>query len=110
MTKNEIINEIVKNKTIEKVASEHYTYIGGTNLDDFIQEVLLILCEMSTNKITKLYEDGQLIFYLISIVHNQAKNYKSTFNKKYHRDFEVLCPEIFDSSMKETDEDKDWEG
>lgn len=84
MTKNEIITEIYNSNIVVKLAKKYGSYIKDYNIDDFCQEIYLILAEMPDDKLINLYNTKQLDFYIISIIRNQATNDISTFNKTYN--------------------------
>lgn len=103
-TKDEIIQELINKKFIEKLCTTFSGQLGG-NKDDFYGEMwMIILTEISEEKLVKLYHDKTLYFYLLSIARNQVVNDKSTFNRMYNRKINTIPIEDY---ITEQDEDNE---
>lgn len=83
MSREDILKYLLSQKLIEKLASRFYSQLG-TNKQDYIQEMYLIICEIPENKLIHLFERGELIYYIISICRNQAVYTKSKFNQMFN--------------------------
>ena len=74
MTSNQIINELAKNKVIEKlvanISPEGDSSPGALSFDnrDLSQLIYLTLLEKPNSLIEDLYSKGELIFYVIRII------------------------------------------
>ena len=74
---------MLSQKLIEKLASRFSSQLG-TNKQDYIQEMYLILCEIPEKRLIDIFEKGELIYYIISICRNQAIYKKSKFNLTFN--------------------------
>lgn len=84
MTRNDIIVELYNARTIEKLATKFSSQIGYNDWSDFVQHIYLILLNMDESKLVRLYESNELIYYVVSIIRNQAVNTNSDFHRTYH--------------------------
>lgn len=76
-----IFNEIYKKKIPDKISSMNADKFRETeDIDDYIQEMYLILLSIDEKKIKDLYEEKKLEDYFAKICYNQLKNAKSTYN------------------------------
>ena len=86
MTSNQIINELAKNKVIEKlvanISPEGDSSPGTLSSDnqDLSQLIYLTLLEKPNSLIEDLYSKGELIFYVIRII---TRNVYSTTSPYY---------------------------
>lgn len=85
MTSNQIINELAKNKVIEKLVaniSPDDSSPGALSSDnqDLSQLIYLTLLEKPNALIEDLYSKGELIFYVIRII---TRNVYSTTSPYY---------------------------
>lgn len=103
MTKNEIIEEIYNTGDIITIANTwaDKKYIKSSDREQFKSELYLILCEMPEEKIKRLYDKKQLMFYIIAVAKNQATNYKSKFNKMFRDKKMIYVKEYFESIFNE---------
>lgn len=67
MTKYEIINELAKNKTVEKML----THFSTINKADLSQNIYLSLLCKDENMLNELYNNGQINQYISGIVYRQ---------------------------------------
>lgn len=80
MIKN-IFNEVYKKKIPEKIGLMNKDKFRETeDIDDYIQEMYLILLSIDDKKIKDLYEEKKLEDYFAKICYNQLNNTKSTYN------------------------------
>lgn len=101
MTRDDVINTIINSNLIEKLSNTFVSRLG-VNKEDFIQEMYLILLEIPEERLVKLYTEGSLNFYLLSVARNQVVNDKSTFNKKYNS---KIIEYVYDYPIEESDDD-----
>ena len=80
LTKNQIIATLFTGKNfcdcIKKIQPEHLR-------EDLKQEVILVICELSEEKIQGLHLRKQLEFYTVRIILNMVKNSNHPFSKKF---------------------------
>ena len=85
MTKYEIIDELSKNATVEKIVNKMVS--SSKNRfdfpDDLIQDIYVLLLEKDEDLIVNLYNKGELGFYLLKVVRNQLLSKNSPYYTKY---------------------------
>ena len=85
MTKYEIIDELCKNATVEKIVNKLVS--SSKNRfdfpDDLIQDIYVLLLEKDEDLIVNLYNKGELGFYLLKVVRNQLLSTNSPYYTKY---------------------------
>ena len=87
MTKWEIVDELSKNNTVEKII---YKLLPASKNpfdypQDLIQDIYLILLNSDENLIVALYNKGELGFYILRIARNQLLSKNSPYYQKYIR-------------------------
>lgn len=84
MGRNEIIADLYTDKDID-------TAIGKMNppelREDLRQEMFLVLCELSEDRLFTMYEGGYLKFFLVRTMLNMIKSDRSTFHKRFRAVF-----------------------
>lgn len=85
MTKNEVIEELVKDNVVEKIV---YKLLSSSKNrfdvpQDLIQDIYLLLLEKDDELIISLYEKNQLGFYLLKIARNQLLSQNSPYYTQY---------------------------
>jgi len=79
-TKYEIVAELANDKAVEQIVA-NITHMGwNADLDDLSQIVYLALLEYPEDKIQDLYENRQMVFFLVRIVLNQFRSGNSPFH------------------------------
>ena len=85
MTKYEIIDELSKNATVEKIVNKLIQ--SSKNRfdfpDDLIQDIYVLLLEKDDDLIINLYNKGELGFYLLKIARNQLLSVNSKYYYTY---------------------------
>ena len=97
MNKQEIIQEISKNKVVEEIAYN----IGSKDdedLKDLIQDIYINLLEKEDNLIENLYSTNQLKYFIIRMVVNNIHSKNSPYYTKYKKDKinKVKIEELYD--------------
>ena len=87
MTKFEIVDELSKSNTVEKII---YKLLPASKNrfdcpDDLVQDVYVLLLEKDDKLIIDLYNKGELGFYLLKIARNQLLSKNSPYYQKYIR-------------------------
>ena len=97
MNKQEIIQEISKNKVVEEVVYNIGSK-GDEDLKDLIQDIYINLLEKEDNLIETLYNTNQLKFYIIRMVVNNIHSKNSPYYTKYKKDKinKVKIEELYD--------------
>lgn len=80
MTSNQIINELARNKVIEKLVANISPEDNSPDNQDLSQLTYLALLEKPNSLIEDLHSKGELIFYVIRII---TKNVYSTTSPYY---------------------------
>lgn len=89
------IEAIIENGYVEEIANN--IKVRSDYMDDFVQEIYLILLEYDQEKLGKMVESGQIKFFLTRIMLNQWQSKTSTFYYKYRKMYEHI------------DENVDWQ-
>ena len=85
MTKYEIIDELSKDNTVEKII---YKLLPASKNrfdcpEDLIQDIYVLLLEKDDKLIIDLYNKGELGYYLLRIAKNQLLSANSPYYYKY---------------------------
>lgn len=85
MTKYEIIDELSKDNTVEKII---YKLLPASKNrfdcpEDLVQDIYVLLLEKDDKLIIDLYNKGELGFYLLRIAKNQLLSANSPYYYKY---------------------------
>ena len=85
MTKLEIVNELSRSNTVEKII---YKLLPASKNrfdcpEDLVQDVYVLLLEKDDKLIIDLYNKGELGFYLLKIARNQLLSKNSPYYTKY---------------------------
>ena len=97
MNKQEIIQEISKDKVVEEIVYN----IGSKDdedLKDLIQDIYINLLEKEDNLIETLYNTNQLKYFIIRMVVNNIHSKNSPYYTKYKKDKinKVKIEELYD--------------
>ena len=95
MTKLEIVNELSRSNTVEKII---YKLLPASKNrfdcpDDLVQDVYVLLLEKDDELIIDLYNKGELGYYLLKIARNQLLSANSPYFYKYIK-FRVNSDEL----------------
>lgn len=95
MTKLEIVNELSRSNTVEKIiykllpcSKNPFDYP-----EDLIQDIYVLLLEKDDKLIIDLYERGELGYYILKVVRNQLLSANSPYYTKYIK-FLTHCDEL----------------
>ena len=85
MTKYEIIDELSKDNTVEKII---YKLLPASKNrfdcpEDLVQDIYVLLLEKDDKLIVDLYNKGELGYYLLKIAKNQLLSANSPYFYKY---------------------------
>ena len=106
MTKVEIIDELSRTNTVEKII---YKLLPASKNrfdcpDDLVQDIYVLLLEKDDKLIIDLYNKGELGFYLLKIARNQLLSKNSPYYCKYIR-FLVQSDDITQAANTVFEED-----
>lgn len=73
-----ILDELSKDKNIKEACKR----IGYPNHEDLYQELFIILCELPEDKLTEIYTNGYLHYWIVRTLTNMVSPY-GKFYKKY---------------------------
>jgi hypothetical protein len=71
--------------------------------DELKQEVFLVLCEMDTDKLFMMYEQGYLKYFIVRTILNMAKSDRSNFYRKFRQVYQEI-PITYESPKEDYDE------
>ena len=97
MNKQEIIQEISKDKVVEEIVYNIGSK-GDEDLKDLIQDIYINLLEKEDNLIETLYNTNQLKYFIIRMVVNNIHSKNSPYYTKYKKDKinKVKIEELYD--------------
>lgn len=78
MTKNEVVEKLAKERTVETIVS-NIAKSADDLLNDLVQEIYLDLLEKDEDKIVKLYESNQIRFFITRMIINNLHSTNSPF-------------------------------
>lgn len=107
MTKHEIINELAKNKTVEKML----THFSTINKADLSQNIYLSLLCKDDDFLTELYTSGRMNYYLVGAIRNEVMSNTSIHSKENRKAGLIKgeVEDIYDSSKKYDIVDEEYE-
>lgn len=74
-----VVREICENMRVNK-----------NDIDDFVQEIYMILLEYDKDKIIELYNKKQLRYFIVGIISRQYHSNTSPFYKKYKKYYQYI--------------------
>lgn len=83
-----MLNKIANEKLVETICKN--IGVSPKYMDDLVQEIYLILLEYNQTKLQKIYDNGQLNFFLTRIIKNQWCSNTSPFYKKYRKFYDLI--------------------
>lgn len=92
--KQQIIRELAQQKKIEELV-DNITKTSSFELDDLVQDIYVNLLEYDAEKLIKLYESKQLIFFIVRMIYNNYFSKTSRYYYKYKK-FINNCEKIED--------------
>ena len=97
MDKQEIIQEISKQKIVEEIVYNIGSK-GDEDLKDLIQDIYINLLEKEDSLIETLYNTNQLKYFIIRMVVNNIHSKNSPYYTKYKKDKinKVKIEELYD--------------
>lgn len=105
MNKYEIVEKLAKEKKVEKFI-QNTAKTSCPELDDLAQDIYAILLDMEEDKITQLYDNQQLDYWIARIILNQYYSNTSPFFTKYKK-FQHLSEQI-NKDIKNRAEQTEW--
>lgn len=85
MTKNAIVKELYETNFVDRYVRKLYTW-NWENIDDIIQDIYVMVCELPDERLMDLYENGginKVRQFITGIIHNQLKSCNSRLYYKY---------------------------
>lgn len=96
LSKNEIVEQLAKNKEVEKIVKKFYT----ENKDDLVQYIYLSLLQMDDNRIINLYEENRLKYYIVGVIKHQVMS-KTSYHIKDNAKAgitNIVCEPFYDET------------
>ena len=87
MSKNKIVNDLAKERFVEKQSAKFYKQIGNFLYDDFTQHIYLQLLEMSDAYVVGLFNKNELGYFIRYIIKLNATSKSSRFQQKVKKLF-----------------------
>ena len=85
---SKIISELEEQGTVREICEN--MKVSKNDIDDFVQEIYMILLESKKDKIIELYEKKQLKFFIVGIVSRQYNSNTSPYYKKYKKYYTII--------------------
>lgn len=96
--RNDIVAQLAKERIIEKMCVNVAKHKFDDNLEDLAQMTYEILLTYDEERVVKMYEDGQLSFFIARIIMNQYKSVRSPFYSQCLK-FGNMSVSLFDSEF-----------
>jgi len=105
MNKQTIITQMYLDKDISQAISK----MQPVELqDDLRQEIFLVLCEMSDERLLGMWTSGYLKYFVVRTMLNMAKSDRSTFFNQFRKSFTEYCDNYESADVgSEVDEETD---
>ena len=86
MTREQIVEEIAKGRTVERLCmSVTHSPTMTQNLSDLVQSIYLVLLEYDREKVEDMWESGSLGFFIVNVIKRQWFSKNSPYYKTYRR-------------------------
>lgn len=79
--------------------------VAQNDIDDFIQEIYMILLEYNKDKIVEMYNRKQLKFFLVGIIQRQYRSNTSPYYKKYKKYYTIVDENYVNKELLNDDVD-----
>ena len=83
-----IIGELENNGTVREICEN--MKVSKNDIDDFVQEIYMILLEYDKDKIIDLYNKKQLKYFIVGIISRQYNSSTSPYYKKYKKYYQYI--------------------
>ena len=83
--------------------------VTSNDIDDFVQEVYLILLDYNPEKLVELYNNKQLKYFLVGIIRRQYYSATSPYYKKYKKYYSIVDENHINKSELNNEEVDDIE-
>lgn len=84
----EILNELERENVVRNICVN--MKVSPVDIDDFVQEIYVILLEYSPDKIIEMYRKKQLKYFLVGVIQRQYHSNTSPFFKKYKKYYQLI--------------------
>lgn len=105
MTVNYIVEELYKTNLIIELCKN--IGVSDKDMDDFTQEIYLILLEYDEEKLIEIYNKNQLKFFIVRIIQNQYNSKNSPFYMKYKR-YQLRASELTQDIIEGNNQKQEW--
>lgn len=85
---NQIVTEICESGMLRELCEN--IRVSSNDMDDFLQEMYMVLLEYNPEKIVEMYEKKQLKFFIVRIIQNQYNSKTSPFYRKYKKYYKYI--------------------
>lgn len=104
--KQQVINHLLQDPFYEEVLKKYLK--KKSDLDEFRQELWIILLEMKDNKLIQYYDSKVLKYIYIGIINNQIKSKTSPWHRKFRAYNQINNTVSLDPTLDFNYEDKDF--
>lgn len=85
MTRNDIIDELARKRTIEGLIRNIKNTEAAHNLQDLAEDLYLELLEKNEDLIVRMYNNNQLGFFIVRMIMNNIFSKNSRYYYRYKR-------------------------
>lgn len=103
ITRIDIVTEIAKARIVEEMVQKIAHQPLNADLEDLSQMVYLILLEYDEEKLSDLWEHGQIRFFIARIIMNQYRSRNSPFFVTFRKSYDI---QVDISGMEISDEER----
>lgn len=97
ISSRDIINNLAKEKKVEKLVRKYTDFTNNPYIEDLIQDIYVSLMEKENIFIQNLYKNDELDYFIIKMIKNNLYSTTSPFFVKYQK-FRTLTEELGDFS------------
>lgn len=83
-----ILSELEENNIVRELCEN--MRVSPSDMDDFVQEIYVILLEYNPDRIIEMYKKKQLKFFLVGVIQRQYHSNTSPFFKKYKKYYQMI--------------------
>lgn len=83
-----IIGDLEREGTVREICEN--MRVNKNDIDDFVQEIYMILLEYDKDKIIELHNKKQLKYFIVGIISRQYNSSTSPYYKKYKKYYQYI--------------------
>lgn len=102
-SRDEIVAKIASERVVEKICVNIAKHKFDANLQDLAQMVYEVLLTYDEQRVVKMYQAGQLLFFIARVAMNQYKSDHSDFHLQIRKHSQCSLS-LLDSDIDKADE------